>query len=421
MTDDTVPLDAPRPDGSAPRRAKLLLSDIVADYRAQQRAAVDPAVIDDYREAFEAGATFPPVVVFHDGEKHWLADGFCRVEAALAAGVEAILAEIHDGGLRDAILYSVGANESHGLRRTNEDKRCAVMRLLEDEEWSAWSGRDIARQCRVSHPFVSKIKALTGKVSSEVVYTTKHGASATMDTSAIGKKSANLEKAVDTEPPHSAKASRAEHAGEQAAVGTPDRSQEEDHASPLLLEARAAEAPLTAGELCVEPVRQEDPTGSRYENGREDQTPPPLRVAETPTAEPPLTGGELVAAHAGEEAVVGTPEEGPEEEHASPPVLRTVLPSAGSPLPAEELDAEHAGHEAAVEDPASQAAPVETSPPTRAEALLEVAKHIHALGQSSVEGEVYWDFYGRSSKEFFVLEALKAQRKINEIVEAAPP
>jgi hypothetical protein len=35
---------------------------------------------------------------------------------------------------RDAILYAVGANASHGLKRTNRDKRNAVL-LLKDLEW----------------------------------------------------------------------------------------------------------------------------------------------------------------------------------------------------------------------------------------------------------------------------------------------
>lgn len=37
----------------------------------------------------------------------------------------------------------------------NADKRKAVMLLLADAEWSAWSDREIAKQCHVSHRFVS--------------------------------------------------------------------------------------------------------------------------------------------------------------------------------------------------------------------------------------------------------------------------
>jgi hypothetical protein len=38
---------------------------------------------------------------------------------------------------RDAILFSVSANGTHGQRRTNEDKRRAVLCLLNDPEWAA--------------------------------------------------------------------------------------------------------------------------------------------------------------------------------------------------------------------------------------------------------------------------------------------
>jgi ParB-like chromosome segregation protein Spo0J len=48
-----------------------------------------------------AGAKFPPVVVFHGGRKYWLADGFHRVDAAEAAGLDKILAEVRKGERRD--------------------------------------------------------------------------------------------------------------------------------------------------------------------------------------------------------------------------------------------------------------------------------------------------------------------------------
>ena len=39
-----------------------------------------------------------------------------------------------------------------------EDKRRAVMTLLNDPEWSAWSDREIARQCRVSDKTVGHLR-----------------------------------------------------------------------------------------------------------------------------------------------------------------------------------------------------------------------------------------------------------------------
>ncbi len=63
-----------------------------------------------------------------------------------------------NGGERDAILRGVGSNASHGLRRTQADKRRAVERLLRDEEWSKWSNRKIAEVARVDHKTVAKVR-----------------------------------------------------------------------------------------------------------------------------------------------------------------------------------------------------------------------------------------------------------------------
>lgn len=101
--------------------------------------------------------------------------------------------EGRQGTKRDAILHSVGANTDHGLRRTNPDKRQAVMVLLKDEEWAQWSDREIARRCHVHNSFVSKIRASLSTRDSEKTapqpatrtYTTKHGTKATMNTENI--------------------------------------------------------------------------------------------------------------------------------------------------------------------------------------------------------------------------------------------
>jgi hypothetical protein len=113
-----------------------------------------------------AGEVFPPLDVFHDGTVYWLADGFHRHYAAQNAGKRFIRCNVHVGGLREAILHSVGANAKHGLARSDNDKRRAVERLLADEEWAIWSDRDIAKRCHVSHTFVARVRADTGHVAS---------------------------------------------------------------------------------------------------------------------------------------------------------------------------------------------------------------------------------------------------------------
>jgi hypothetical protein len=59
---------------------------------------------------------------------------------------------------------SLGANSEHGLRRTNDDKRCAVSLLLHDAEWVEWSNREIARRCVVDHKTVAKLRAELSQV-----------------------------------------------------------------------------------------------------------------------------------------------------------------------------------------------------------------------------------------------------------------
>ncbi len=139
------------------------IADLALDGSTQPRAALDAATVAEYAEALGAGAAFPPVVVYHDGAAWWLADGFHRVAAAQAAGQATVLAEVRPGDRRAALLHAVGANAVHGLRRSNADKRRAVLLLLEDPEWSHWSDREIARQCRVSPPLVSQMRQATAE------------------------------------------------------------------------------------------------------------------------------------------------------------------------------------------------------------------------------------------------------------------
>ena len=57
---------------------------------------------------------------------------------------------------------------THGLRRTNADKRRAVRLILEDEEWSHWTSNQIANACHVSRGLVEAVRSsLTSGSGSE--------------------------------------------------------------------------------------------------------------------------------------------------------------------------------------------------------------------------------------------------------------
>jgi hypothetical protein len=129
---------------------KLEIFQIFAHADVQPRAEIHQETVNEYAEEMRHGAKFPPVVVFRDDDVfYWLAEQ----------------AEVRAGGKREAILYAVGANAIHGLRRTNIDKRNSVLKLLKDKEWSRWSDREIARQCKVDHKTVARIRReLSGEI-----------------------------------------------------------------------------------------------------------------------------------------------------------------------------------------------------------------------------------------------------------------
>lgn len=171
--------------------ATLHYDTIRVDGGTQMRAELSQATIAEYAQAMQDGARLPPLIVYYDGESYWLGDGFHRLAAHRKTFTGAVECEVRSGTRRDAVLCAAGANAAHGLRRTNADKRRAVETLLRDEEWAAWSDREIARKCNVSADLVGDLrKALTVGNDSERTYTTKHGTPATMQTARIAHRPA---------------------------------------------------------------------------------------------------------------------------------------------------------------------------------------------------------------------------------------
>lgn len=137
----------------------LAIELIVIDGGTQIRTATNSEHAAEFSETWKSSpTTIPPPVVFHDGKTYWMADGFHRFLGAVKAERASIKCEVHQGTLRDAILYACGANQTHGLKRTSADKRCAVERLLADPEWASWSNKRIAEAAGVGASLVDDIR-----------------------------------------------------------------------------------------------------------------------------------------------------------------------------------------------------------------------------------------------------------------------
>ena len=174
--------------GALPIQRPVKLADIILSPDIQARESTDEKLVDEYAGDLTAGAVFPAVTIFADKDALYLADGFHRVKAAEKAGLKEILADIRTGSMRDAILFAAGSNAQHGARRTNEDKRHAVRKLLTDKEWAKWTDTTIAQACKVSPPLVGKIRKELTPIGSNppVIRKTKSGRK--VNTQSMGRK-----------------------------------------------------------------------------------------------------------------------------------------------------------------------------------------------------------------------------------------
>jgi hypothetical protein len=175
---------------------KIKLNELRLDGGTQPRTNISQEVVSEYADVLIDGGKLPAIKVFNDGIYNWVADGFHRFFAHKKAGITEIECSVDTGTLRDAVLYSVGANNDHGLRRTNDDKRKAVMILLGDIEWRDWSDGEIARRCRVSTMTVGRIKKTLNLEVTEKKFVSR-GTQKVMNTENIGKE--KVESVEDTQ------------------------------------------------------------------------------------------------------------------------------------------------------------------------------------------------------------------------------
>lgn len=143
---------------------RVVLTAIAFDAGTQIREAINESVVADYADRMTEGAQFPPVVLFHDGNRYYLADGFHRYMAAQRNGFVDIPADVQAGTKEDALWFALGANRNHGHRLSHADKRRAVEIAL--TQWPGRSAGSIAEHVGVDRGFVSDMRRRLDMVSS---------------------------------------------------------------------------------------------------------------------------------------------------------------------------------------------------------------------------------------------------------------
>ena len=133
------------------------LTAIRFDSTTQVRAEINDATVTDYAERMVAGDIFPPAELFEESGAYYIGDGWHRLLAAQKNGDVTIQANAQAGGRVAAIKCALGANATHGLKRTNADKRRSVEVAL--SEFGNLSNVEIGRICAVSDPFVGRVRS----------------------------------------------------------------------------------------------------------------------------------------------------------------------------------------------------------------------------------------------------------------------
>lgn len=146
----------------------------------QMREKLSASTVTEYAELIQAnGSKWPfssPCSIMRVKGELILTDGFHRVAAMRKAGEDQISVVICDGTKTDALKAALSANISHGLRRSNADKRRAVEMALADATLQKWSDNKIADLCGVSNHFVASIRGEAGTDPTSPEVETRTGA-----------------------------------------------------------------------------------------------------------------------------------------------------------------------------------------------------------------------------------------------------
>jgi hypothetical protein len=137
---------------------RIALAELQRDGGTQPRSYTDGSKIAEYAELMRAGVEFPPLQVVFDGAQYWLVDGFHRAEAAERAELTDFACEVTQGTLEQAQWMSYGVNATHGLPRTNWDKRRAVAAALNHALSKDLSDRAIAQHVGCDHKTVGSVR-----------------------------------------------------------------------------------------------------------------------------------------------------------------------------------------------------------------------------------------------------------------------
>ncbi len=142
----------------------LAFADVVLDPILQVRECLDETWIVELADLYSGSHTLPPLQVVFDGRRYLLTDGWHRHEAIRRAwGATAVIAVVvvdasHAADpMAVAKMWAAVSNRDAGLRRTDGDKRRAVLLLRSTPDGRKMTHDEIAKRVGVSRSRVTQI------------------------------------------------------------------------------------------------------------------------------------------------------------------------------------------------------------------------------------------------------------------------
>ena len=137
----------------------VAIEEIILDERCQPRAILNNEAVDEYAAIYKEEGELPALEVVDVGGDLLLINGFHRLAGARKADLGFIrVVVVEEADIGRAAWLAASMNQGCGVRRSNLDKRQAVMLALNSDVGQEQSLRVIADHVGVSHEFVRRMR-----------------------------------------------------------------------------------------------------------------------------------------------------------------------------------------------------------------------------------------------------------------------
>lgn len=136
----------------------VLLKNIDKAKSPQVRSEIRNDVAEEYSERYKLGKEhgMPPPILYKVGSDYLIADGWHRITAMEMVGIKSELFDVCEGTAEACLIRALKANSSHGLRRTNADKRASAMLAI--KKFPNQSNASLADMCGVGDDLIAEIR-----------------------------------------------------------------------------------------------------------------------------------------------------------------------------------------------------------------------------------------------------------------------